>query len=258
MTSIQKPAHRPAPTLNDLSGYALFLDIDGTLADIVATPSQARVPREAVTAIEVLAHHLDGAVALISGRHLDDIDAMTGLQKISAAGIHGAQMRTMQGFNAHDRTIADRIASVQSVLEARVGAMAGVLIERKPLSVAVHYRACPQNESAIVSISREIVAGHAALKYIIGKCVVEILPAVANKGAAIAHFMRLEPFNGRIPLFAGDDVTDEDGFDLVNSMNGVSIKIGDGPSRAVFGFETAAEFRQWLVQKSGQSEGAGS
>jgi len=250
VTSNQSAPQRPLPNLNDLSRYALFLDIDGTLADIVATPSLARVPSATVEVVEALSRRLEGAVALISGRELDDIDAMTGLAEISAAGIHGAQMRTAQGRNALDRSVADRISSVESVLEARVGALKGVLIERKPLSVAVHYRACPQNEDQIVSLARDIVAGHAALKYITGKLVVEILPMVASKGAAIAHFMGLEPFKGRIPLFAGDDVTDEDGFVLVNSMNGISIKIGEGPSCAAFGFNTAASFRQWLGEQA--------
>ncbi|HMN37904.1 MAG TPA: trehalose-phosphatase [Hyphomicrobium sp.] len=232
--------------MTNSSRLAVFLDIDGTLADIVATPSQAKVPHATRRNVEALARRLDGAVALISGRHLDDIDAMTGLGQIAAAGIHGAQLRTANGVSLPDRLGADLVSRVEGVLADRIGGLSGVFIERKPLSVAVHYRACPDNEEVIVRAARDIVAGHTALKYITGKRVVEILPAVASKGAAIAHFMELEPFKGRIPLFAGDDVTDEDGFMLVNAMDGISIKIGEGPSRAAFGFETAAAFRRWL------------
>lgn len=246
MTPNLPPKHRLQPDLNHFNGHAVFLDIDGTLADIVATPSQARIPASTLRDVAELSRRLDGALALISGRHLDDIDTMTGMATLAAAGIHGAQIRTRDGQQATDVNIKDRIASIVSVLQAQLKHMEGIYIERKPLAVAIHYRACPQSEEHVVALVQEIVAQHATLKHITGKYVVEILPAIASKGAAIAHFMNLAPFQGRIPIFAGDDVTDEDGFIYVNTLKGVTIKIGSGPSNANFGFDGAEEFRRWL------------
>lgn len=240
--------HRKQPRLRTLENYALFLDIDGTLADIAPEPSLAFVAPSTVSDLKALSISLNGALALVSGRQLAEIDKLVGLAGISAAGIHGAQLRTQAGT----RLVQDQLPEVFVQIEAEVRnltrALEGIRFELKPLAVAIHFRANPKLESHIHEIASSVVSKHAGLKLIKGKCIAEILPDSVNKGNAIAELMQSLPFRGRVPVFAGDDVTDEDGFTSVNSMKGISIKIGNGPSNAVYGFETAAKFRAWLSQ----------
>lgn len=230
----------------DISRYAVFLDFDGTLADIAPQPWLAALSPETLQSIEALRQRLGGAVAVISGRQLEDIDTMLGMPALPAAGIHGAQLRTAFGEVVTEDLMRTEIDGVEIDLRAEIGSFDGLLLERKPVSIAVHYRGNPGREEEIRALAARIVRSRPHLKCLSGRKIVEILPGGIDKGKAIARLMATPPFHGRIPLFAGDDVTDEDGLAAVNALGGISIKIGNGPSVASYGFQDGASFRAWL------------
>lgn len=237
---------RQPPQLSNLADYALFLDVDGTLADIAARPALAEVAPETLASLAILSSRMNGAVAIISGRKLDEVDALMGSQKFAAAGIHGAELRGADGTVTVDHALAPTVGELEAALRGGIGSADGIIVERKPVSVAVHYRENPALHDEIHELAVQLVRSRPQFKLMTGKMIVEILPARVDKGAAIWALMQSAPFAGRTPVFAGDDVTDEDGFSVVRGMSGISIKIGDGPSKAEWGFPTAACFREWL------------
>ncbi len=230
----------------DFYSYALFLDFDGTLADIAPAPWLAQLEPGMRETIEILRQQFQGAVAVVSGRQIEDIDAMLGIPGIPAAGIHGAQLRMPNGFVIVDDAMRLEFDSLEANLRAGIVDFEGLLLERKPVSVAVHYRGNPAREAEIRALAAQLVRPRPHLKCLSGRKIVEILPHGVDKGKAIARLMQSPPFQGRIPVFAGDDVTDEDGLAAVNALGGISIKIGPGASSANFGFENGARFRAWL------------
>jgi trehalose 6-phosphate phosphatase len=236
------------PVFARLERYALFLDIDGTLSDIAPSPEVAFVDFATVEVIHRLYDELGGALAVISGRQLSDIDWLIGRSAQNAAGSHGAELRKAgQRLNGSAAPVIDIDAMATLILE-RFSNAPGLRIERKPFSVALHYRANPALAGAVEDFVDQLVVGYADVTKLKGKMIVEIVPAEVNKGRAVTTFMSYEPFLGRIPIFAGDDATDEHGFEAVNALQGISIKIGHGPTCARYRFNDAAQFRQWLTQ----------
>jgi trehalose 6-phosphate phosphatase len=237
-----------APVLARFESYALFLDIDGTLSDIAPSPEGAFVDSATLQAVHRLSEKLGGALAVISGRQLTDIDRLIGHSAQNAAGSHGAELRKAgHCLDVSAAPVID-IDTIETLISERFPNAPGLLVEYKPYSVALHYRANPALADAVEDFVDQIVRADDGLTKVKGKMIVEIVPADVNKGRAIASFMSCEPFLGRIPVFAGDDVTDEHGFATVNELEGVSIKIGDGPSCARYRFDDAVQFRQWLTR----------
>lgn len=232
--------------LDRLETYAFFLDIDGTLADIAVTPADAFVNPYTLDTIRVLGDRTGGAVALISGRQLTDVDRMVSSSSLSAAGSHGAEIRLAGACQSTGAVRSPLLDRLEDLIAARFSTAAGLLIERKPFSVAVHYRANPTLHDSVNTFLDSLVREDDRLTKLLGKQVAEIVPSNVNKGSAIATFMSHKPFEGRTPIFAGDDVTDEDGFKAVNELDGISIRIGPGPSCARHRFDDAAKFRIWL------------
>ena len=238
---------REPPFLSDLAKFALFLDIDGTISDIAPAPELALVSQQTRDVLVRLHRNALGALAVISGRQLADIDRLIGIPRLPAAGIHGAELRRSDGVIERSGGDAIDIGAIDSSLRIRFAKHAGIVIERKPLAVAIHYRADPGCGPLVIDAARDIVNANPALKSLAGKMIVEILPATIDKGSAVARLMALAPFSGRIPVFAGDDTTDEDAFRVVNAADGISVKIGDGTSDANYGFQGAEDFRCWLA-----------
>ena len=234
------------PVLDRLETFAFFLDIDGTLSDIADSPDAAFVPLMTLQTVQRLTVALGGAVALVSGRQLSDIDRMFGTTEISAAGSHGAEIRCVGHDEDSDTLRPTNRAELEHRIGSRFAGAQGLLIECKPFSIAVHYRANPSMEEPVNDFIDALVREDQGMKKLQGKLVAEIVPADVNKGTAISAFMVRAPFAGRIPVFAGDDVTDEHGFEAVNSLGGISIRIGPGPSCAQYRFHDALSFRQWL------------
>lgn len=232
------------PPSADQAGWALFLDIDGTLLDLAATPEDVVIPEGLPQMLDSLARALGGAFALVSGRSLDSIDRLFP-GPWDAVGCHGAEWRLGgQRFTPPPPWPDGLIAGI----EAARRRLPGVMLERKSQSLALHFRAAPEQEAAVRTLAEAAIATDTqGLDLLEGKSVMEIVPAGYSKGQAIERFMRLPPYAGRRPVFAGDDVTDESGFTAVNAMGGLSIHVGDSPmTRALFRFPDTEAMRHWL------------
>lgn len=227
---------------------ALFLDFDGTLAELAPRPDAVAVSEELIDTLRRLHARLSGAVAVVSGRPLAQLDRLLAPLQLPGAGVHGVERRRADGqmvcIELSEHTAAlDRLA-VQA--EALATQHAGLLVERKPGAVALHYRLAPAFEAACLGLMAHAVAREPALALLHGKAVVEVKPQAATKGRAIEAFMHEPPFVGRQPLFAGDDITDEAGFAAVHQLGGHSIKVGGGVTLAHSRLPDPKALRDWL------------
>lgn len=228
--------------------HALFLDFDGTLADIAPRPDAVRLSSEVPQVLAALQHKLGGAVALVTGRPMNDIDALLAPLRLAAAYEHGAVLRTRDGEVL--RTSAPDLHEALATARVLVQKYPALLLEEKSSSMALHYRQAPQLEKICLHALAPIVTGRPDLKLLHGKAVLEVKSSRVHKGTAIAAFMLQPPFRGRVPVFAGDDVTDEAGFLTVEQMGGVGIKVGDGPTAAKARLANPQALRQWLIDNA--------
>lgn len=241
------------PPLND-GNLAFFFDLDGTLAEIQPHPDQVHIPIAVRTLLDRLSGLQGGALALISGRPMVELDKLAAPHRFPLAGVHGAERRDING-NTHRVTLPPELSrALQLRLETELAAMPGTELECKGMAFALHYRQAPDFESSILSLASTLVSLHEELSLQPGKCVVEIKPRGINKGEAIAAFMEQPPFVGRTPVFIGDDLTDEAGFTTVNAMNGISIKVGKGETEARYRLMNVLAVHAWLEKIVQQQE----
>src|ERR671914_3027832 len=239
--------------------WAFFLDLDGTLLEIAATPDAVDADYSELALGGRLARAADGAVAVISGRSISRIDQILSPLVVPAAGQHGAERRDANGVRHRHRFPANVLRPVAVGIRSFASRHQGLVFEDKGASVALHYRLAPQLARAAQAAVRE-AAGPlgGAVEVQDGKMVIELKPAGCDKGKAIEEFMSEPPFAGRIPVFLGDDVTDEYGFRVINRLDGHSVKVGEGASAARWRLENPAAARAWLAawldfQKRAQS-----
>lgn len=240
---------RPVPPLDPQS--ALFLDIDGTLIEIAAGPELVRVPVELPGRLARLADERAGALALVSGRPLAQIDRLLRPWHGAAAGLHGIERRRADGTldRTLDRAAAAALDRIRPRLSALAAAGRGIVLEDKQATLALHYRAAPERAEEIRAFSQDL-ARHAgpALRLIAGKMVVEFQPRSADKGAVIAAFLAEPPFLGRRPVFVGDDATDEDGFAEIERRGGIAIRVGPpAETRAGWRLPSVRAVLAWLA-----------
>jgi len=250
------PSEVPAFGLPDgspgsLDGWAIFLDIDGTLLDIAETPEAVRVPEDLIRDLSALSHKLDGALALVTGRSIEFVDEIFHGARFPVAGLHGAEYRDAMGNVNHIELTQDFLRA-KEVLKERALDWPEVLVEDKRAAIAVHYRQAPQFEPDMQALMREIAA-IAGPRWTLqqGKMVTELRPATHDKGYALKAFMADPPFSARHPLAFGDDVTDEAMFRAANAADGLSVRIGgspDGTSAARLYMESPAILRSWLSE----------
>jgi trehalose 6-phosphate phosphatase len=228
--------------------WAFFLDFDGTLIDIAETPEAVAPGPEEIDLLRRLALASDGATALVSGRSIARMDELFAPLVLAAAGQHGAERRDARG-RRHQRGLpAHALRPVAGGIRSFAARHRGLVFEDKGACVALHYRLAPELASAAHEAVREAAEPLGdAVEVQSGKMVVELKPAGCDKGAAIEAFMREPPFAGRVPVFLGDDVTDEYGFRVVNRLGGHSVKVGDGDSAARWRLEGPAAARAWLA-----------
>src|ERR1700733_5316639 len=200
-----------------LDRCAILLDIDGTLLDLARTPREVWVPPGLAATLHALRERTRGALALVSGRSLNDIDLIFAPARFLAVGGHGAEMRISIGSEA----VATHAPPMDQELKRRLAAIArlspGILLEDKGYSLALHYRLAPHAEKAIyegVSLIRADLP-NAPIEVMPGKCVCEIKPSGFNKASGVIELMSHAPFKGRRPIFIGDDVTDESVFAIM-------------------------------------------
>ncbi|MDP2132700.1 MAG: trehalose-phosphatase [Sulfuritalea sp.] len=231
------------------SAWAFFLDVDGTLLEIADQPSAVRVDLELLDLIERLYRISGGALALVSGRSISDLEALLGAQRMPLAGQHGLERRDATGrLWIHAAPPAAKCA-IKEALAPVLARHAGLLLEDKGLTLALHYRQAPHLAAyAHRLMARLMHEAGAELELQKGKRVIEIKPAGIDKGTAVAEYLAESPFRGRHPVFIGDDLNDEHGFAEVNRMGGLSIKVGPGPSCAGFRLSGVAAVRSWLTE----------
>lgn len=223
---------------------ALFLDFDGTLADLASRPDAVRIPPELPSLLDALHGRLGGALAIVTGRARADLQRWLPVQRWPGAFEHGALRIGSDGIQ-HLEPGAD-LAPVAAVAESFVARHHGLILEVKQASIALHHRLNPALATACVELLARAIDGRAGLQLMQGKAVVEVKSAGASKGKAIAAFLREPPFAGRRPVFAGDDVTDEDGFAVVQSLGGAGVKVGEGPTAARHRCGSPKAVRDWL------------
>ncbi|MCC8934946.1 trehalose-phosphatase [Bradyrhizobium sp. Arg68] len=238
-----------AALIPPLGETAILLDIDGTLLDFAPTPREVWVPPELAVTLKQLHARSNGALALVSGRSLNDIDLIFAPDLFPAIGGHGAEMRLQPDSEA----VATHSPPLDKELKRRLAAIAklspGILLEDKGYSLALHYRLAPAAEKAIyeaVSLIRAELP-NAPIEVLPGKSVCEIKHAGFTKASGVRELMTQEPFKGRRPFFIGDDVTDETVFAIMPDYNGFSFSVG----RRAFGvagqFGTPDDVREFLA-----------
>jgi trehalose 6-phosphate phosphatase len=235
------------PPIPSIDNVAVFLDFDGTLVDFAKTPEAVFVPSELKSLLQELNGSVDGALALVTGRSLESLDALLEEKALCAAGCHGAEWRAQ---HAPSGTVERGSAALD---EAR-GALAPfvnhheLILENKPYSLALHFRRSPHLEAEIDQWLDDNLAHYADLRMIKGKFVREIQIAGVDKGVAVERFMQHSPFAGRVPIYIGDDVTDEDAFAWVNQHGGISVKVGEGESIATYHLPDHTSVAAWLAK----------
>jgi trehalose 6-phosphate phosphatase len=242
----------PLPTAK-LRDIAVLLDIDGTILDIAPTPGEVIVPQSLRQTLTRLSRKTGGALALVSGRSLGNIDGLFAPLRLPAIGGHGAEIR----LSADEATESERAHVLDSALRERLAELAvdapGVLVEDKGYSMAVHYRLAPEQEGRV----KEAVAAIKAdwpkepIEVLPGKSVVEIKPASFHKGAAIRELMQHKPFAGRRPIFVGDDITDESAFAVMPEFDGMGFSVGRRAPGTAYCFAAPSDVRRWLERLSG-------
>lgn len=215
------PLATPPEPEND---WALFLDLDGTLLEIARTPDSVVVPHDLIRDLAAASAALGGALAVVSGRPLTEVDALLTPLRLPGGGEHGAVVRLPSG----DRDEVDQQVP-RDWVEALTAAAAnrqGVLIERKTHSVVVHYRCAPRFQEFFKHLCTELIQGSMSeFEILQGKMAVEIRPRTVTKARAVELLMQVEPFRGRKPIFVGDDVTDQDGFLAAKALGGQGLDV---------------------------------
>src|SRR6266849_2901967 len=250
------PEKRPPNAISTSSDFArrldecaILLDIDGTLLDLAPTPREVWVPPGLAKTLNGLLEKTAGALALVSGRSLNDIDLIFAPEQFPAVGGHGAEMR----ISGDNESVATHAPPMDKELKRRLAAIAklspGILLEDKGYSLALHYRLAPHAEKAIyeaVSLIRAELPD-APIELLPGKCVCEIKRSAFTKASGVRELMTLEPFKGRRPLFIGDDVTDETVFAIMPEFNGLAFSVGRRAQGVAGHFDSPSDVRAFLA-----------
>lgn len=225
----------PEPRRN----WALFLDLDGTLLDIAQTPYAVTVPEDLTDNLRAASSALNGALAIVSGRLLTEVDYLLTPLKLPSAGEHGGVIRMPDG--THDEVDAKIPFSWVEALSLDAAQWPGVLIERKTHGVVAHYRRAPKFAEPIRKRAQALVAqAPDTFEILEGKMAIEIRPRTVTKARAVHRLMSAEPFAGRVPVFVGDDLTDHDGFKAAEALGGLAVDVFER-----FGGRTA-DVRAWV------------
>jgi trehalose 6-phosphate phosphatase len=245
------------PHLSDLRNRAILLDIDGTILDIAPSPRQVWVPTGLRRILSRLAELTDGALALVSGRSLNDIDLIFSPLQLAAIGGHGVEIRTA----AHAEPQI-QLGSLSTTLKRQLAAVAelgpGILVEDKGYSLALHYRLAPEQGQALLAAVTDICATvpQGMIEMLPGKMVVEIKPAGVTKATAVCELMSYPPFLGRHPVFIGDDTTDVPVFGIIPKFGGLAYSVGRIIADVDGHFDRPETVRSWLARIAAEGQGA--
>jgi trehalose 6-phosphate phosphatase len=218
---------------------ALMLDMDGTLVDMAPTPDSVIVPAGLPEALTVLRDALGGALAIVTGRPVETVDRLFGDAPGAVAGEHGGAIRHAAGEAVERPDLPAPPPSWLDTAETLVRAFPGTLLERKARGFALHYRLAPEAREVFHTELMALVGTSAGFQVHPAHMLWEVRPIGADKGGAVAALMRRAPFAGRLPVFIGDDVTDEDGMREARKRGGAGYRVDE-----VFG--DPAGVRAWL------------
>jgi trehalose 6-phosphate phosphatase len=217
-----------------------MLDLDGTLLDIAPTPDSVVVPDGLLDALRRLVARLDGALAVVSGRPVAQVDALLQGIPSAVAGEHGGAIRYAPGAALERVALPSAPPEWLAAAERITAAHPGVLLERKERGFVLHYRAVPELGPMLKAELEALIGGSQQFALMQARKAWEIKPRGADKGTAVTVLMARAPFAGRLPVFIGDDVTDEDGMAVARDMGGVGLRVGEA-------FRDPAAVRQWLA-----------
>lgn len=228
------------------SAWALFLDLDGTLLEIAERPGDVLVPMGLVDCLRDIRAGLHGALAIVSGRPMIELDRLLHPVRLDVAGEHGAKLRLMDGpemsFGASIK------GTVLEAIHNEIEALDGVMVETKEATVAVHYRENPEVGATLETVLKNILAKvGAGIRLLPGRFVFELVPSHASKALAVECFLSHPPFQGRIPIFIGDDKSDEEACRYVEQIGGIALPVAGehfDKSRAAFSSPNAV--RKWV------------
>ena len=223
------------------AGAALLLDLDGTLIDFAPTPETVVVPDDLRASLAALRVRLHNALAIVTGRPIEQVDTLLGTLPFAVAGEHGGAIRHAPDAPVERLPLADLPPDWLARAEALAAPHPGALVEPKHRSVVLHYRRVPEAGPALYAAAQSLIAGHEDRFAIMrANMAWELKPLGADKGSAVRALMARAPFAGRTPVYIGDDVTDEDGIDAAIACGGIGWRVQD-----VFG--TPAGVRAWLA-----------
>ena len=239
----------------DLRQCALLLDIDGTILDLAPAPQEVWVPAELRNTLSRLENLTGGALALVSGRSLHDIDLIFSPLQLAAVGGHGAELRVVPGGEA-----VTRARELNPVLKRKLATLTelgpGILAEDKGYSLALHYRLAPDKGDALRAAIQDIcaTAPPGSVEILPGKLVFEIKMTGINKAGAVRELMKYPPFKGRKPIFIGDDTTDEPVFPIFSQFGGLGFSVGRVVADVNGHFEKPELVRAWLSRIANKSQ----
>ncbi len=245
MKHTEEPADFASIAL-DPATTAFFFDFDGTLAEIVDDPDAVTIGDDVRDALVAIGEAAGGALAVISGREIASIDRFLSPLKLPVGGAHGAERRSVEGEVHRTELDSGDLKRLAERVEGFAREYPGTSVETKRTSVALHYRRNPAAEEECVALARSLAEDYPSVSLLAGKMVLEFKFSGRTKADVIADFMAEEPFSGRRPVYFGDDVTDEDAFRVIPRWDGVSVKIGEGPTEAGYRLVDPAALYAWM------------
>jgi trehalose 6-phosphate phosphatase len=228
---------------------ALLLDMDGTLIDLAPTPDAVVVEPGLIGSLTALRQSLSGALAIVTGRPIEAVDRLLGAAPGAVAGEHGGAVRHTRHGPVERPDLPTPPSVWLEAAQALADAFPGALLETKARGFALHYRQAPAAGSVFHAVLKALVAGTSDFQLLPAHCLWEIRPFGSDKGTAVALLMDRPPFHGRLPVFIGDDVTDEDGMDQARKLGGAGFRVD-----AAFG--SPAGVRTWLAQSAAAGDWA--
>ena len=229
--------------------WAVFLDFDGSIVELADSPELVHVDSALRRLLNDLQTALEGALAIVSGRPLSQIDHYLSPPLHAAAGLHGLERRAVDGTVTRLAFRDARLDDIKQKLVSFAQDRRGVFVEDKDYILALHFRQAPHRRAECQrAVAVTVGAALDGIEVLEGKMVFEIRPSGIDKGDTIAKFLNEPPFAGRRPVFCGDDATDEHGFAVVNACGGVSVHVGEGVGTAAgWRVGSVAELRRWLA-----------
>lgn len=226
------------------AGTALFLDFDGCLVEIAERPDAVQVDGALLALLRTLIWRHERAVAVVSGRPVDELLRYLPLPGLSYAGVHGAEWMLPGDVRPLRLTEPLPVACIQS-LKKNAATLSGVMLEPKRYALALHYRNAPQHAEACRKLAKEQAAEH-DLDLLEGKAVVELRRPGLDKGRAVSRLMREPAFAGRLPIAVGDDRTDVDAFRAAQALGGFAVGVGHTFGVAEYLLDSPEQLHHWL------------